>query len=98
MLNFNLRHLRDLACTYIDAVCPYPTLSSCHSCQLKGICVQYTYLSNEIQNSPFAIAEPAFVELARETVKWADGTYLATERGYLEAKQYLKEYGILGHC
>lgn len=97
MLNFNLRHFRDLACDCIDYHCNYPA-AQCSGCPFVTHCEQYSDLAKLVRNEPFHMTPRYYLSLATFVVKWAEATGLTNERGYLEAKQYLKEYGIHGLC
>ena len=97
MRYFNLRNFRDLACSCIDYHCKYPH-TECLGCSMSTYCENYTDLSKEVENKPFAKARRYYIPLANFVIRWAEAVSLTNEKGYMEGRQYLKECGELGHC
>ena len=88
MLNFNIRHFRDLSATYIDYLCKYPRVK-CTECPNVHVCDDYTKLATAVQKHPFNGSVSDYISLARLVVRWAEASNLTHEKGYMEAIEYL---------
>lgn len=97
MLNFNLRHFRDLSARYIDYLCKYPKVK-CTECVNVYVCDEYTKLARAVQNQPFNGSVSDYIQLARLVVRWAEVANLTSDKGYMEAIAYLKQFGTHGLC
>lgn len=97
MLYFNLRHFRDLSAHYIDYLCKYPC-EKCTACVNAYVCDDYTKLARAVQNQSFNGSESYYITLAKLVVRWAEASNLTHEKGYIEAIEYLKQFGTHGLC
>lgn len=97
MLYFNLRHFRDLSALYIDYLCKYPRVK-CTECPNVYVCDAYTKLAIAVQKHPFDGSESYYITIAKLVVRWAEAAKLTHEKGYMEAIEYLKQFGTHGLC